>query len=122
MENPAPQNESDKKPAPPAETENKPAPSAPQTSNAAPPMLDSNSAVAILLLFLIYPVGLLFMWFGVKNWPVWLKIVLTLPLILSLLFFLLGMTILIPLLSSFTEGVKSELNMPLSPTVPVPSY
>jgi len=45
--------------------------------------LDTHTLIAILLLVLIYPIGLIFMWFMTK-WPKWLKILLTLPVILAI--------------------------------------
>ena len=38
--------------------------------------------IAILLLAFVYPIGLIFMWFWTK-WPLWLKIVLSLPVLLA---------------------------------------
>ncbi len=45
---------------------------------------DSKTLVTVLLLFLLYPVGLVLMWVWTK-WKLWVKIILTLPLPLMFL-------------------------------------
>lgn len=58
-----------------------------QTELAPVPNLDntnSNTIVAILLLWLLYPLGLIFMWVKTK-WPVWVKILVTLPVVLTII-------------------------------------
>ena len=40
---------------------------------------DTKTLIVILLLVFVYGIGLIFMWLWMKNWPKWLKILLTLP-------------------------------------------
>src|SRR5579859_4879128 len=50
------------------------------------PTYDTQMIVTILLLLFVYPLGLVFMWAWMRNWPIWLKIVISLPFILALSF------------------------------------
>lgn len=55
-------------------------------SSTASPSNDTKIIIVILLLLFAYPLGLIFMWGWMKNWPIWLKVVLSVPLILAILF------------------------------------
>jgi hypothetical protein len=46
---------------------------------------DTKLIIVLLLLLFVYPLGLVFMWAWMKNWPVWLKLLIMLPLLLGLL-------------------------------------
>lgn len=59
------------------------APQQPPTATTTNP--DSNKIITILLLIFLYPVGLVFMWIRMKNWPTWLKALITAPLVLSVI-------------------------------------
>ncbi len=50
------------------------------------PTYDTQMIVTILLLIFIYPVGIIFMWAWMRSWPVWVKLIISLPLIISILF------------------------------------
>ena len=68
-----------------------------QTELAPVPNLDntnSNTIVAILLLWLLYPLGLIFMWVKTK-WPVWVKILVTLPVILTIIGLALAIVLIV---------------------------
>ena len=56
----------------------------PKVTSSMGPSYDTQMIVTILLLVFIYPVGLIFMWAWMKSWPIWLKIIISLPLIISL--------------------------------------
>src|SRR5258706_16040518 len=58
----------------------------PKVSSSMGPTYDTKVIVTILLLLFIYPVGLIFMWAWMKSWSVWLKIVISLPLFISVFF------------------------------------
>lgn len=45
---------------------------------------DTKLIIVLLLLVFVYPLGIIFMWVWMKNWPVWLKILIMLPLLLGL--------------------------------------
>lgn len=45
---------------------------------------DTKTIVTVLLLLFIYPIGLILVWFWVK-WPRWVKIIISLPIIIILL-------------------------------------
>ncbi len=61
----------------------------PQIQNQPPqlvrPYLDNNSAIIIILLMFLNPVGVLMMWFMGRHWQTWLKTVLTIPLVLTII-------------------------------------
>lgn len=59
-------------------------------SNSTAPQGTSNDTkiiVTVILLVFFFPVGLILMWFWTK-WPRWLKILLTVPLILTIFLFM----------------------------------
>lgn len=45
---------------------------------------DTKTLIVILLLIFTYWIGLIFMWLWMKTWPKWLKIILTLPVFISI--------------------------------------
>src|SRR5258708_8247312 len=51
---------------------------------------DTKLIVVILLLLLTYPIGLIFMWAWMKTWKTWVKILITIPLLLTILACILG--------------------------------
>ncbi len=57
------------------------------------PTYDTQMVITILLLLFVYPLGLIFMWAWMRNWPVWLKIVISLPFVIALFF--IGLMLLI---------------------------
>jgi len=46
---------------------------------------DGKFIVTLLFLLFMYPVGIITMWLWMKDWPKWLKVVITLPFALALL-------------------------------------
>ncbi len=46
---------------------------------------DTQMIITVLLLLFVYPLGVIFMWSWMRNWPVWLKIIITLPVFLFIL-------------------------------------
>jgi hypothetical protein len=58
------------------------------------PTYDTQMVITILLLLFVYPIGLIFMWAWMRNWPVWLKVVISLPFLLAILFFAFMMIVL----------------------------
>lgn len=57
--------------------------SKPQVTSSMGPTYDTQMIVTILLLLFVYPLGLIFMWAWMHTWPVWLKIVISLPFVLA---------------------------------------
>lgn len=55
-------------------------PVAPQANSS----LDTKSIVTILLLLFFFPLGVILMWFLTK-WPVWLKLIITIPVTLAII-------------------------------------
>lgn len=51
---------------------------------------ETKLTIVILLLLFVYPLGLVFMWFWMRNWPLWLKILISLPIIIGILGILFG--------------------------------
>lgn len=43
--------------------------------------------VVILLLLFVYPIGLICMWGWMQNWPIWLKLLISLPFFFGVLAF-----------------------------------
>jgi len=58
----------------------------PRITSSQGPTYDTLMIVTILLLLFVYPIGLLAMWGWMRTWPVWLKIVISSPCVISLLF------------------------------------
>lgn len=58
----------------------------PQVSSSQGASYDTMMIITILLLLFVYPLGLVFMWALMRTWPTWLKIVITLPLLIALFF------------------------------------
>lgn len=54
---------------------------------------DTKTLIVILLLIFAYGVGLIFMWLWMKTWPMWLKILLTLPVFLVIAIFALAIIV-----------------------------
>lgn len=51
---------------------------------------DARFLLVIVLLFVFYPVGLVLMW-AWTNWPRWVKILISLPVLVGILLFFVGM-------------------------------
>ncbi len=51
---------------------------------------DTKTIIVVLLLIFVYPVGAIFMWVWMKWWPLWIRILLTLPFILGVLCMIFG--------------------------------
>lgn len=49
------------------------------------PSYDTQMIIVIILLLLAYPLGIIFMWAWMNSWPNWVKMVISLPLIIALL-------------------------------------
>ncbi|MDE2025358.1 MAG: hypothetical protein KGJ07_02615 [Patescibacteria group bacterium] len=56
----------------------------PHISSSMGPTYDTQMIITILLLLFVYPLGLIFMWAWMRTWPLWLKIVISLPFALSI--------------------------------------
>ena len=64
---------------------------------------DIKLVLTLVLLFLIYPVGLILM-FKWMNWPKWLKIILSLPVIIIIIAFV------IMVIGGFVLGITGNYN------------
>jgi hypothetical protein len=58
----------------------------PQVSSSQGPSYDTMMIVTILLLIFVYPLGIVFMWGLMRTWPTWLKVVVSLPLLIGIFF------------------------------------
>lgn len=78
-----------------------------QPVNSATPT--SHTTIAIILLLLFYPAGIVYMWFATK-WPKWLKILLTVFFILSIIItvFLIAALILINPAQQFSNARDAQ--------------
>lgn len=47
--------------------------------------------IVILLLLFVYPIGVIFMWLWMREWPAWLKVIISLPIILGILAIIFGL-------------------------------
>jgi hypothetical protein len=62
-------------------------PMPPQSSPASPAQPDqTKTIVTILCLLFVTPIGIVLMWIWMKNWPKWLKIIITLLPLLFIMF------------------------------------
>lgn len=82
--------------------------------------MDTRSIITILLLLFFYPLGIIFMWFATK-WPKWVKLLITLPIILTLVFILLTIFLITkdPLnrFSKTPAAGEQTTNVTTSPTI-----
>lgn len=56
--------------------------------------LDSKTIAVILLLVFSYPLGVVFMWFWMKTWPGWMKLLLSLALVLGIVLIVLSVSMI----------------------------
>lgn len=80
---------------------------------------DTKTLIVILLLVFVYWIGLIFMWAWMKTWPKWLKILITLPVFLSILFILFFLYVIFKNPSQITynnERLANEQPVLVSPT------
>ena len=59
---------------------------------------DIKFLLVILLLFVMYPVGLILMWVWMPHWPTWLKLLISLPVLLGIFLCFVGMALFVGLL------------------------
>lgn len=86
--------------------------------------------ITILLLLFVYPAGLIVMWWWMKNWPLWLKIIISLPLFLGVLAFFSILLVLGTIVNrvrwdtQFQQNVRQRMwqqQMRMMTTTPTPS-
>lgn len=65
--------------------------------------VDNNTIIVIVLLIIFYPVGLILMWTMMKHWPLWIKLVASIPILFTVL-------ILVAVVLLFNAGLKSNPN------------
>lgn len=68
---------------------------------------ETKLTIVILLLLFVYPLGLVFMWAWMRNWPTWLKVLISLPIILGIIGTLIG----IFFLSLLIRRVATDKNL-----------
>lgn len=54
---------------------------------------ETKLVIVVLLLLFFYPLGLVFMWMWMRNWPTWLKVIISLPLVMGFVAFFIGIFI-----------------------------
>lgn len=64
--------------------------------------------VVILLLLFVYPVGLICMWAWMRDWPLWLKLLISIPLFLGVLLFFAGVMLLGTFVSSANRAYRLQ--------------
>lgn len=64
--------------------------------------------ITILLLLFVYPVGLIFMWWWMKNWPLWLKIIITIPLVLGVFAFFAAILVIGAILTHMRVDTNTQ--------------
>lgn len=69
---------------------------------------ETRTLITIILLLFIYPVGLILMWWWMKNWPLWLKIIITIPLVLGVFAFFAIIFVLGAILSHVRIDTKTQ--------------
>lgn len=55
---------------------------------------ETKMVIVIICLLFVYPVGLILMWFWMREWPLWVKLLISLPLFLGVLFFIIGIVLI----------------------------
>ena len=72
---------------------------------------ETKMIIVIVLLLFVYPIGLILMWVWMDKWPVWLKIVLSLPVALAVLAIFVGFSIAALILRSAVTNRDFQNNM-----------
>jgi phage-related holin len=76
---------------------------------------DTKAIITVLLLVLLYPVGVIVMWFWTR-WPLWLKILLGLPIVLLITGMLAAMLLIaINPRKSFEAAKMRSQNVTVTP-------
>ena len=92
---------------PPPENQATPPSQNPLQDENKPHHLDTKSIIVILLLVFVYPVGVILMFFWMKHWPKWLRIIIGIPLIL-LIVGVIGIAILAFIAVKDPKGVQKS--------------
>ncbi len=71
---------------------------------------DTKTLIVILLLVFAYGIGLIFMWWWMKTWPNWLKILLTLPIFASILLAVFIIFVVVSAPSQPSENTDRTVN------------
>lgn len=87
----------------------------PQVTSSNGPSYDTQMIVTVLLLVFIYPVGLIFMWAWMKTWPIWLKLIISLPFIISLFTMAIILIAIGRFVHHFRAGQYQDFRMHLTP-------
>jgi hypothetical protein len=74
---------------------------------------DTKAIIVILLLLFVYPIGLILMWAWMKSWPTWLKIIISLPIILIPIFMIMFAGVLVSIFSRMPAD-RGTYNTPTS--------
>ncbi len=80
---------------------------------------DTKVILTVLGLFFFYPIGLVFMFMWMKTWPRWVKILLSLPLIL------IGFIVLAGIAAGILIGshsMKNKTHPPVQVSTPSATY
>lgn len=72
------------------------------------PYLDNDSAIIIAFLFFLYPIGVILMWFMGSHWQKWLKIILTLPIIFSIISAILFFSLFATIFSTVLQNASVQ--------------
>lgn len=83
------------------------------------PQMDPRTIIVVLALVLFYPVGVILMWWWMKTWPLWIKILISLVLLALFIIFLLPIFLVFFLpKNSLHKTSMQENNSIVSPTLP----
>jgi hypothetical protein len=72
---------------------------------------DTKTIITVLCLFLFYPLGLILTWVWMR-WPKWLKVIITLPLLMAALGILLALFIGFKLMTYGFDHSNTERRVP----------
>lgn len=70
--------------------------------------LDSNTILVILLLIFAFPIGIVLMWILMKHWPKWMKWVITAPMIIIPILYILLFSVLFFVIRPSEQLQKAE--------------
>ncbi len=70
---------------------------------------DTYMVITAVLLLTFYPAGVITMWMWLKKWPIWVKILITLPVVLFILLFIVVIGLFFIFLTSSTNTKQMSL-------------
>lgn len=92
-----------------------------QTNTQAAPDHQTKTILVIVMLLFFYPIGVILMWIWMKEWPKWIKIFLTSPILLTIIAILGILATIIIVAVNPVNRIKQSTNTLPSYSSPTPT-